>query len=164
VDSLTGILVIFLGLCSAGFGVFRLMNTSDSIRRLKVDSEALATQANAEVIQLENAVEAMSKRVDDRKKSLKDLIEKSEEVLSLLSPEDREKRRPVYIANDRRLKGDIEFRAKVTCPRMSGGWQLGREYVLWAKDEENARRSYESKFPPSASFVVGELRRAADPL
>ena len=163
-DVIIGLGMILFGLAAAGFGVHRLMHTSEAIRAMRNDSEAMAGQASAEVLQLENALDAISRRLEDRKASAKELAEKLADVGDLLSPEAREKRPPIYIANDRRNKGDPEFRAKVSNQRLAGDWRMGREYVVWAKDEEVARRAFETKFPPAGSFVIEDVRRARDPL
>jgi hypothetical protein len=163
-DVFIGLGMILFGLAAAGFGVHRLMNTSEAIRKMRNDSEAMANQAAAEVLQLENALDSMTRRLEDRKANANDLTEKLKDVGDLLSPEEREKRRPIYIANDRRNKGDPEFRAKISSQRLTGDWRTGREYVVWAKDEEFARRAFETKFPPAGSFVIEDVRKSRDPL
>jgi hypothetical protein len=163
-DVIIGLGTILFGLAAAAFGVHRLMNTSEAIRAMRHDSEAMATQASAEVLQLENALDAMTRRLEDRKANAKELAEKLSDVGDLLSPEAREKRPPIYIANDRRNKGDPEFRARIFNQRLTGDWRMGREYVVWAKDEEFARRAFETKFPPAGGYSIEDVRRSRDPL
>jgi hypothetical protein len=162
-DSLFGIAAILIGLATAGFGIYRLMHSSDAIRALKTESEGLATKVRAEVLQLEQFLETLSQRQEERKKALTDASDKLKETLSLLSPEEREERPPIYIAQDRRNKGDIEYRGTVTCSRLSGDWQRGREYVVWGKDDESARRALETKFPPSVGYVIENVAKSRTP-
>jgi hypothetical protein len=163
-DSILGILVILAGLGSAGFGVYRLMHMSDTIRALKHESEGAVTKAKAEVLQLEGFLETLGQKLDERTKTLNELSDKLKATLDTLSPEIRETRPAIYVAMDRRAKGDVEFRATVTNTRLSGDWALGRTYAIWGKDEEIARRSLETKFPPSGNYTIDNLTRPRDPL
>lgn len=163
-DAVIGIVAILMGLAVTGFGAYRLLHTSDAIRRFRFDSEAAFNQANAEILQLQNMIEAIGQKVDDRRATEKDLLEKSKEMSTLLMPEAREKRPAIYVANDRRGKGDVEYRATILSTRLGGEWERGREYVLWAKDDDHARRGFEGKFPPGSGYVVEDLRKSAKPL
>ncbi len=163
-DSLLGILIILLGLLAAGLGIRRLMHMSDTIRALKSDIEGSLTKARAEVKQLEAFLENVEQKADERRKTLEDLREKLKNINDALAPETRELRPAIYIATDRRAKGDVEYRAKVTCSRLGGDWGKGRDYVIWSKDEETARRGLETKFTPSGGFIIENVMKSRDPL
>jgi len=159
-DALVGIAAILIGLIFGGFGAYRMLTIAETVKRLKVDSEALYNQAHAEVLQLEAQAETIQKKVDERKATEKELSERHKEGLSLLSPQTREKRAGIWIASNRRAKGDVEFHATVFCARLGGDWNKGRDYVLWAKDEDHARRAFDGKFPPSSGYEIESLKRS----
>lgn len=163
-ESLIGIAAILTGLIFAGFGAYRLLNVADAIKRLKIESEALCNQAHAEVLQLEARLAALTQTVEELKAAERELTERHKDAMTTLSPEAREKRPAIWIASNRRSKGDIEYRATVSCPRLGGEWSKGRQYVIWARDEDYARRAFEGKFPPLGGFEIGDIRRSREPL
>ena len=163
-DGMIGILAILLGLLFAGLGIYRILIMVEAVKRLRIETEARYNQGQADLIHLENQAETLRKRIEERKADLKNLQERLKQANSIVSLQTREKRRAFWITASPRADSGTEHRATIFCSRLAGDWKTGREHVLWAKDEDQARRAFETRFPASSGYEIKDVRKAPWPL
>ena len=148
---------VAIGVGIAIWGLWRFVSENTALESELRGLKATELAWQRAIVQADERIAMLEERVAAIRETSASLEIKIDDGEKILSPVERERLPTVYILSDRLTNGRTSYCARIKSSLGLWSGKGERDYVLWARDREQAMQIFAARFRARDGFIIGPV-------